>query len=313
MLNCGYIEDYELTEGVDKNVHKKQCVEISSQEVHVVQSVVETLFHTYGSTENCGFTVKNQLVQLNRSDGETQLRQESRIKDKSCNSDEEKGEEEIYLRICSGTRNFRHVLWCQLPFCLMFECRDYQLSPHSRRLDQLQHSLKVNDTTYVLAQVILYNGSHFQGITVVMGKYLFYDGLVQANGLQWVPSNYKWGQRYQPHCIWYKHSNFIEHDTEEDSIKEAEENNSSNIKSKQGKKKSATERALAEYESMKGDDDIQSVERVKGKKESPRRNRKSSTSPMGISVKQVAARSNMPNCQYCRQNIARGKWLQIFF
>ena len=174
-------------------------------------------------------------MRLNRSDGETQSQTGSRIN--LCNSDEEVGEEEIYLRMCSGTRNFRHVLWGQLPFCLMFECRDYQLSPHSRRLDQLQHSLKVNDTTYVLAQIILYNGSHFQGITVVMGKYLFYDGLVRGNRLQWVPSNYEWGQRYQPHCVWYKHSNFIEQDTEEDSIKEAEENSSSNRKSKQRKKK----------------------------------------------------------------------------
>ncbi len=202
--------------------------------MHVVQSVVDSLFHTYGSTENCGFRVKNQLVRLNRSDGETQSQTGSRIN--LCNSDEEVGEEEIYLRMCSGTRNFRHVLWGQLPFCLMFECRDYQLSPHSRRLDQLQHSLKVNDTTYVLAQIILYNGSHFQGITVVMGKYLFYDGLVRGNRLQWVPSNYEWGQRYQPHCVWYKHSNFIEQDTEEDSIKEAEENSSSNRKSKQKRK-----------------------------------------------------------------------------
>ena len=31
-------------------------------------------------------------------------------------------------------------------------------------------------------------------------------------------------------------------------------------------RKSATERALAEYKSMQGEDDIQSVERVKGKK-----------------------------------------------
>ena len=38
MLNCGYIEYYELTEGLDENVHKRRYVEISSQEVHVVQS-----------------------------------------------------------------------------------------------------------------------------------------------------------------------------------------------------------------------------------------------------------------------------------
>jgi hypothetical protein len=59
---------------------------------------------------------------------------------------------------------------------------------------------------------------------------------------------------------------------------------------------------------MKVDNDIPSVERVKDKKETPGMNRKSSTSPMGISVKQVAARGKIPNCQYCRKNIARGKW-----
>jgi hypothetical protein len=59
----------------------------------------------------------------------------------------------------------------------------------------LQHSLKVNDTTYVLAQVILYNGSHFQGITVVEGKFLFYDGIGRGNRLKWIPFEYEWGAR----------------------------------------------------------------------------------------------------------------------
>ena len=114
------------------------------------------------------------------------------------------------MRKCTGKRSFRHVLWGELPFCFMVECKDNQLSPHARRLNQLQHSLKVNDTTYVLAQVILYNGSHFQGITVVEGKFLFYDGIGQGNRLKWIPFEYEWGARYQPHILWYKNSDRVE-------------------------------------------------------------------------------------------------------
>jgi hypothetical protein len=66
MMNCGYINDYELSEVNDVNeiVHGKDFIEISSQEVHMVQTVVDSLFHSFGSTESCGFMVKEQLVDV---------------------------------------------------------------------------------------------------------------------------------------------------------------------------------------------------------------------------------------------------------
>ena len=73
---------------------------------------------------------------------------------------------------------------------------------------------------------------------------------------------------------------------------------------------------LEEYYSTKEDDGTETRKQDKGKeatankgKESTvKKGTKSSTSQTGISIKQVSSRGKQPNCQYCRQDIARGEW-----
>jgi hypothetical protein len=72
---------------------------------------------------------------------------------------------------------------------------------------------------------------------------------------------------------------------------------------------------LEEYYSTKEDDGTETRKQDKGKeatankgKESTvKKGTKSSTSQTGISIKQVSSRGKQPNCQYCRQDIARGE------
>ena len=184
----------------------------------------------------------------------------------------------------------------------------------------------MNGTTYVLAQVILYNGSHFQGITIVEGKFLFYDGIGRGNRLKWIPFDYEWGARYQPQILWYKNSERGDQEREwgQEAESDQRNNSSTNTGKKSRKKRSGTERALEEYYSTKEDDGTDTGKQDKGKeattnkgkesadkkkkKTSTKKGTKTSTSQMGISVKQVSSRGKQPNCQYCRQDIARGEW-----
>jgi hypothetical protein len=137
----------------------------------------------------------------------------------------------------------------------------------------------VNDTTYVLAQVILYNGSHFQGITLVEGKFLFYDGIGQGNRLKWIPFEYEWGARYQPQILWYKKSERVEQDQEEEQEAESftnqRDNSSTNGGKKSRKKMSGKERALEEYYSTKEDDGTDTRKQDKGKEATENKGKKS--------------------------------------
>ncbi len=114
--------------------------------------VVDSLFHSFGSiTESCGFIVKEQRVDIIQE--ATDQAQTVTITSINLDSDDKReGIKEMVTRMrkCTGKRSFRHVLWGKLPFCFMFECQDNQLSPYAMRLNQLQHSLKVNYTIYVL-------------------------------------------------------------------------------------------------------------------------------------------------------------------
>mmetsp|Transcript_11156 Transcript_11156/g.23194 ORF Transcript_11156/g.23194 Transcript_11156/m.23194 type:complete len:141 (+) Transcript_11156:892-1314(+) len=59
------------------------------------------------------------------------------------------------------------------------------LDPSKSRVTSIEQSFKCFEKRYLLATVILHNGSHYCCINLVGGKYLLYNGMFGGEKLKW--------------------------------------------------------------------------------------------------------------------------------
>ena len=78
-----------------------------------------------------------------------------------------------------------------------------QANPSLPNMDSIEKSLVINGTRYLLVQANLYNGIHFRGVTVLMGKYLMFDGMWRGRRLRYIGGNTLF-KKYSVTSLWYK-------------------------------------------------------------------------------------------------------------
>ena len=75
-------------------------------------------------------------------------------------------------------------------------------------IDDIERSLTVQGTKYALVQVILHNGSHYLGITVLDNQNILYDGKL-CDEFRSISDTVKFASKemdknYRVSCLWYR-------------------------------------------------------------------------------------------------------------
>jgi len=70
-------------------------------------------------------------------------------------------------------------------------------------MNSIEKSLVINGTRYVLVQANLYNGVHFRGVTVLLGKFLMFDGMWTGRRLRFIGGDTLF-EKYSVTSLWYK-------------------------------------------------------------------------------------------------------------
>ena len=75
-------------------------------------------------------------------------------------------------------------------------------------IEDVVRNLTVQGTKYALVQVILHNGSHYRGVTVLSNQNVLYDGKF-CNGFRSIADTERFaskemGQNYRVSCLWYR-------------------------------------------------------------------------------------------------------------
>ena len=215
-------------------------------------------------------------------------------------------------------------------------------------MNKLEPQLVIGNQRYILVYCMLGNGGHFQGIAVIYGKYLYYDGM-KAQKMKWISADTQFDNGYSVNGLWYKFDGYTDEPT--DDSETADE--------------SATAKPITTTVNMNDDKDttIQSTAKqattskskattstkptpskataskttnftlqppIQSKKRPPldemklmegtaiaaaNKGRQISvvkkargSYPTGISVACVSRRGKQPSCQYCRDFISREEW-----
>ncbi len=201
---------------------------------------------------------------------------------------------------CKGKRNIRRVLFkdppCILHLTVSYLNRnaDIGFDPSSSTVGTIQQHFKWAGKTYVLATIILNNGSHYCSISLVGGKYILYDGMYAGNKLRWWNANHVIGKQlnaYRITDLWYTATCEPESESN-DSDYESSSSSSTELsleKKPRAKKKCKSSKKPANIEGTK-----------ESKPKHPRR-----TYPMGLSIFPVSNKGQLPMCEYCRSTIKR--------
>ena len=88
---------------------------------------------------------------------------------------------------CLRTRNMKKSI--VIPPTLLFvealeSVEVHQRRSHLKGLNQLEHQLVIGENQFQLIAVILGNGAHWCGITLIHGKYLLYNGMLRGKRLR---------------------------------------------------------------------------------------------------------------------------------
>jgi len=75
-------------------------------------------------------------------------------------------------------------------------------------IEDVVRNLTVQGTKYALVQVILHNGSHYRGVTVLGNQNVLYDGKF-CNGFRSIADSERFaskemGENYRVSCLWYR-------------------------------------------------------------------------------------------------------------
>ena len=192
-FSCPYFEEYG--EGMYPNrLQTDRFIRVFTDQMHQMQETVfNKEYNTYGRKVNCGEGMKRTS--------------------KECN-----GEREV--------RRFIQVP----PKLLMIDRmrREWDLSSGSTRrtkltsIDKIEHQLMINEQRYVLVQINVGNGVHWNGITLILGKYLLFDGCKETR-LRWVPETFEFKTlgSYDVENLWYRPCD-SEEEEEEARVDEAD-------------------------------------------------------------------------------------------
>ena len=164
---------------------------------------------------------------------------------------------------------------------------------------------------------LLDNGAHFQGVAVIYGKYLYYDGIKQQR-LKWVSGGTHFDDGYAVSGLWYKldgDTNELGDERENEEVGEASDQTASNSNKKNEEvdevsDPNASKKRPHSYSSSKKRPPSDVDELMDGNKVT-KKNKKTRTKvayPMGISIQCVSRQGRQPTCRNCRELISRGEW-----
>ena len=193
-------------------------------------------------------------------------------------------------------------------------------------INKIEQQLKINDTNYVLVEVILCDGGHFRGITNIHGKYLLYDGMFSSNRLRWTQPHSKFSSGnddYYVTCLWYRKCHNRKDDDEQqkvidgnsDCTEPTEEQN--NETTSPGKSTPSSDDDIQKQviaNALKSMNEFENTYTQKTKSNGGKPVRKKPMkvrSPMGLSINPVLGKGKQPICKYCYGKISRGEWHTI--
>lgn len=226
---------------------------------------------------------------------------------------------------CVGDRFVNKVI-VECPPILFFEkammgWERNEIVPRSRTvhcMNQLQHQLMVQKQRYVLVYCLLGNGAHFQGVAVMYGKYLYYDGIKSQQRLKWVSGGTHFDDGYAVCGLWYRRdgdSNELTIDRENEEVEDASDQTASNSNKKNEEVEEESDPIVSKkrppsYSSSKKRHPSDVDELTKGNTATKKNKttRKKVVYPMGISMQCVSRQGRQPTCQCCREVISRGDW-----
>ena len=168
-----------------------------------------------------------------------------------------------------------------------------------KSMSKVELQLKINNVRFVLVQVMLTNGGHFCGITLIGGKYLLYDGMFSGNKLRWISPTTKFESLgdYHVNSLWYRRCF-----GNEDALEQTEDHEQDY--ERPCKKQNTNSNPNSNITNIENSYDV-----FKSKASStPTKQKKTKRYPMGVSIQQVKARGPQPSCQYCHDLIKRGEW-----
>jgi len=305
---CVNDEEYQKEENV--RVRNSRYIGVPTHLMHDIQKeVLDKYYNSHGKIEQCGSGLKNNPTD---KDGRHK---------------------------CEGSRMMRCDMVEPLPPLLMVDqMTNPGVTSHDQEKSQLtsmskiEPHLKINGTSYVLVQACLSNVGHFRGVTVIKGKYLLYDGMLEKR-LRWIQPSSKFEEGYYVSCLWYRKCEAqqeVSESVESSSAEQQEhtrEDSPSNLgqdSASQYQPTTVTATASKPQAPLNTAQDSSTGTTTMGPKRKRKKTPKgeeSSTAkrnakkkrniPMGVSVGPVSDRGVQPKCQYCRVCIARGEWHTI--
>ena len=136
-------------------------------------------------------------------------------------------------------------------------------------------------------------GKPHEGIAIIYGKYLWYDGLAGVK-MKWVKADTPFEKGYNVQSLWYKR-------IDNDELSSEEEPDSAMVLTSMNKSPTVMQQATAVQKRSLSDSQKSTLEPMP-----PKKVRKKHV--MGISIAQVSNKGKKPQCQYCRIEINRKEW-----
>lgn len=160
-----------------------------------------------------------------------------------------------------------------------------------------------------MVSIVLFNGGHFRGISLIKGKYLLYDGMTIGGGdrTKWISpkSIFKNMGEYYVTQLWYRRASTEEEVEEPLDVETTTDANVDTIdtREKRGNFADSQHEDLSEtYTTPKKKIKIESSSTVKA----PKKKRPATKYPMGLSLTRVKAKGKKPKCKCCLAVIERG-------
>ena len=215
-------------------------------------------------------------------------------------------------------------------------------------MNKLEPQLVIGNQRYILVYCMLGNGGHFQGIAVIYGKYLYYDGM-KAQKMKWISADTQFDNGYSVNGLWYKFDGYTDEPTDDSETADesatakpitttvnmnddkdttiqstAKQATTSKSKATTSTKPTPSKATASKTTNFTSQPPIQSKKRppldemklMEGTAiAAANKGRQISvvkkargSYPTGISVACVSRRGKQPSCQYCRDFISREEW-----
>lgn len=244
---------------------------------------------------------------------------------------EPRNAEERYPK-CNGRRLVQKVI-VEGPPILHFERgkmmweRDQLIQRSSRVkcMTDLEHQLVLGNQRYALVYCILSNQAHFQGIAILYGSYLRYDGMGGQQKLKWYNGSDQFDAGYCVESLWYKLDGFMDDPAPAESSTRTvttltrSEPTIAELKTAKHTTPTPTNTKHAPSWSSQLDptplsqtlDVLFPSPTTKEPTTIAATTKKQKRYPTGISVHCVSSKGRLPQCKYCQEPISRGEWHSV--